>query len=61
MRGFSSDAPRTLANEDITQLNELWRTELHSPEILPFQQHLFNNIRELLQHQQVDMLETVSC
>lgn len=40
-------------NDDIVLLQSLWRTEFHSPEILPYQEELVENVKELLDSQQV--------
>jgi hypothetical protein len=39
-------------NEVIYQLNNVWRTEVNSSEILPFQSDLVRTIKESLDHQQ---------
>lgn len=40
-------------NDEIVLLQSLWRTEFHSPEILPYQDELVENVKSLLDNQQV--------
>jgi hypothetical protein len=47
-------------NDDIVLLQSLWRTEFHSPEILPYQEELVENVKELLDTQQVKWFLIIS-
>jgi len=40
-------------NHDIIKLNNLWRTEIHAPEILIYDEDIVKNVREMLVDQQV--------
>jgi hypothetical protein len=52
---FLDDEEPTKAQlaDDIVQLNNMWRTEAHSPEILPYMQELVDDVTEALINQQV--------
>ena len=47
------DAATVQIAEDIVILNNMWRTEANSPEILPYNERLVDAIREVLESQQV--------
>jgi hypothetical protein len=40
-------------NEDVIELNRLWRNELNAFEILPYQAQLIQDVLQLLHQQQV--------
>jgi hypothetical protein len=40
-------------NEDVIELNRLWRNELNALEILPYQPQLIQDVLQLLHQQQV--------
>eukprot|EP01041_Mallomonas_annulata_P003478 gene3478-6923_t len=53
MEDFSeSQGVDNAINNDIAKLNNLWRTEVHSPEILPFQSELVEELRLLVENQE---------
>ena len=43
-----------IANESITKLSDAWRTEVNAPEILPYNEELVEEIREMLKKQEVN-------
>lgn len=43
-------------NDEIVLLQSLWRTEFHSPEILPYQEELVDSVKGLLDNQQVNTI-----
>jgi hypothetical protein len=49
---MASQADYTV-NKGVAQLNDSWRTEVNSPEILPFKEDLVDFIKEQLEQQQV--------
>jgi hypothetical protein len=52
---FQLSADDYVINENISLLNEEWRTEAHCPEILPFKSELVNEITAQLKNQQVTL------
>lgn len=53
MPGSRSVGAENFLNEDVITLQRLWRNELNSQEILPYEGTLVDEINELLQQQQV--------
>lgn len=47
-------------NEDVIILQRLWRNELNSVEILPYEATLVNEINDLLQQQQVCAMVSIT-
>jgi hypothetical protein len=47
------DGKENFLNEDVVELQRVWRNELNSVEILPFQLQLVEEISQLLFQQQV--------
>jgi hypothetical protein len=48
-----TEGKENFLNEDVVELQRVWRNELNSVEILPFQQQLIEEISQLLIQQQV--------
>jgi len=48
----SDDDSDSNINRSISSLNDLWRTEVHAPEILPYREELVEEIRILLVNQE---------
>lgn len=51
--GLSESESTFELNDEIVLLQSLWRTEFHSPEILPYQEDLVESVKSLLDSQQV--------
>jgi hypothetical protein len=46
-------------NDSIFTLSDAWRTEVNSPEILPYKEDLVDEIQELLKNQEVNIQRLV--
>ena len=53
--GMSESESNFELNDEIVLLQSLWRTEFHSPEILPYQEDLVESVKSLLDSQQVSL------